>query len=283
MLTKRLQHELNIYDVTDGEIVFKRCLSKTELKPPYALDALFSQHYDLLLKLEGQKKVLSHHGTCENACATSDAYKLKPIIKEAQGNTPSKQQLKIINTGTIGRYVSKWGHREMTYLGGNFLRPVVEKSDFQMVFPNSYGKKGAVPKIIVKGLNLLNGCLDAVGEVIPGKTTLMITSTDVEMLKTLLAIVNSKLAFFYLREKYPASSYNEGTTFTKEMINNLPIPHWSVAERKALEQTVDEILTAKARDPSIETTEREREIDQRLYTLYGLTPEEIAIVEGTAK
>jgi hypothetical protein len=31
-----------------------------------------------------------------------------------------------------------------------------------------------------------------------------------------------------------------------------------------------------------DTSALEREIDQQVYTLYGLTPEEIAIVEGTA-
>ena len=32
-----------------------------------------------------------------------------------------------------------------------------------------------------------------------------------------------------------------------------------------------------------DTSALEREIDQHVYALYGLTPEEIAIVEGTAK
>ena len=35
-----------------------------------------------------------------------------------------------------------------------------------------------------------------------------------------------------------------------------------------------------AADPSADTSALEREIDQQVYQLYGLTPEEIAIVEG---
>ncbi len=31
-----------------------------------------------------------------------------------------------------------------------------------------------------------------------------------------------------------------------------------------------------------DTSALEREIDQQVHTLYGMTPEEIAIVEGTA-
>ena len=36
-------------------------------------------------------------------------------------------------------------------------------------------------------------------------------------------------------------------------------------------------------NPTANTSALEREIDQHVYALYGLTPEEIAIVEGTAQ
>jgi hypothetical protein len=50
-----------------------------------------------------------------------------------------------------------------------------------------------------------------------------------------------------------------------------------------MERLVDHILAAKQRDPQADTTAWEREIDQLVYQLYELTPEEIAIVEGTKK
>ena len=43
------------------------------------------------------------------------------------------------------------------------------------------------------------------------------------------------------------------------------------------------ILTAKKANPQADTTALETEIDQMVYELYGLTEEEIAIVEGSAK
>jgi hypothetical protein len=42
---------------------------------------------------------------------------------------------------------------------------------------------------------------------------------------------------------------------------------------------VDRILTAKARDAGVDVSALEREIDQQVYALYGLTPGEIKIVE----
>ena len=40
------------------------------------------------------------------------------------------------------------------------------------------------------------------------------------------------------------------------------------------------ILIAKKSDPKADTTALEKEIDQLVYQLYGLTEEEIKIVEG---
>ena len=40
-------------------------------------------------------------------------------------------------------------------------------------------------------------------------------------------------------------------------------------------------LKTKAKNPNADTTALEREIDQQVYALYGLTPEEIKIVEGS--
>ena len=53
---------------------------------------------------------------------------------------------------------------------------------------------------------------------------------------------NSKVAFFYIKEKYPSSSYNQGTTFSKEMINNLPVPKMSSKDQDGLIEKVDKIL-----------------------------------------
>jgi hypothetical protein len=46
---------------------------------------------------------------------------------------------------------------------------------------------------------------------------------------------------------------------------------------------VDRILAAKQRESEADTSVLERKIDQLVYALYGLTPEEIQIVEGAAK
>jgi hypothetical protein len=51
----------------------------------------------------------------------------------------------------------------------------------------------------------------------------------------------------------------------------------------ALVALVDKILSAKRADAAADVSAWEREIDERVYRLYGLTPEEIKIVEEGVK
>ncbi len=55
------------------------------------------------------------------------------------------------------------------------------------------------------------------------------------------------------------------------------------AEHDALVAPVDRILKAKRADAAADTAALEREIDKRVNGLYGLTAEEIKIVEEARK
>jgi type I restriction-modification system DNA methylase subunit len=278
--TKRTQANLYIYEYCGTEIVPKRVASKVSMKPPYTYDWLFSDYVDVLGALEVLLHRLSEYAQCENACATSDAYKLKELLKEASANQNYERVFSIVNTGTIGKYLSRWGQRDMVYLGERYACPVVDKAAFRAMFPNTYGAKPTKKKLIIKGLNLLDACLDLQGGIIPGKTTLMIPSEDLRTLKFLAAILNSSVAFFYIKEKHIASSYNGGTTFTKEMINSLPIPEVSSADRDILVRAVDRLLKAKEHDREGEAVAIEQEIDRQVFSLYGLKEEDIQTVEN---
>ena len=61
-------------------------------------------------------------------------------------------------------------------------------------------------------------------------------------------------------------------------VSQLPIP--ATTDRTPIETLVERILTLKRDDPHVDVSALEAEIDQLVYQLYGLTEEEIAIVEG---
>jgi len=68
-----------------------------------------------------------------------------------------------------------------------------------------------------------------------------------------------------------------------EYLKDTPIPKASTAQEKELTNLAQKILAAKQRDPKADTSALEREIDQLVYQLYDLTPEEIAIVEESTR
>ncbi len=97
--------------------------------------------------------------------------------------------------------------------------------------------------------------------------------------KFLLCLLNSKLLFFALYRE--SNKFRGGyITCTKQYFENLPIKLISLPAQKKFIKLVDKILIAKKSDPKADTTTLENAIDQLVYQLYGLTEEEIKIVEG---
>jgi adenine-specific DNA-methyltransferase len=94
-------------------------------------------------------------------------------------------------------------------------------------------------------------------------------------LKFVLALVNSKLLDFYFK------SYGKLMDYRFEYY---PGPVGQLRIKKADDQQVfvrivDQILDIKRNSPNEDTTRLEQEIDQMVYQLYGLTEEEINIIE----
>ena len=275
------QEYLDISEFKNGAVLKKLRVDKQILKPPYTLDWLFSNNMQILTKIDSFIHTLEEEGfRCESACATSDAYKLENLVEDLENQSfNGEKYLKVINTGTIGKYLPKWGSREMVYLGKKYLKPVVDKKEFLKKFQQSYSVKALSPKIIIKGLTLLHACVDWSGKIVPGKSTLLICTVDKENLKFLLGFINSNLISFYINEKYQSYSYNKGINFTKDMINKLPFPKISDADKKIIINLVNRILKAKEANPDTDTSDIEKDINQLVYQLYGLTDDEIKIIK----
>ena len=97
--------------------------------------------------------------------------------------------------------------------------------------------------------------------------------------KFLLGLINSKLLDFY----YTLLNPEKGEALAevkKENVSKLPINTENLKIKNDLSNIVDQILTIKKENPSADTLALEKEIDQLVYELYGLTEEEIKIVEG---
>ena len=97
-------------------------------------------------------------------------------------------------------------------------------------------------------------------------------------LKYLCAILNSRLITWQI--KNIAVTTGMGLIqWDKFVVERLPIPKITHTEQRQFIRLVDTILRAKAADSKADTTEQEAEINQLVYGLYGLTTEEIRMIE----
>jgi hypothetical protein len=98
--------------------------------------------------------------------------------------------------------------------------------------------------------------------------------------KYILALISSSLlSYFFI--KNTAKSVRK--MFPKIILNDLrkfPVKLIDQSKQKEFVTLVDKIIVAKKSDPTSDTSVLEAEIDRQVYELYGLTKEEIRIVES---
>ena len=96
--------------------------------------------------------------------------------------------------------------------------------------------------------------------------------------KYVLGVINSKLMNWYFMH-----FQSEGLHCYPDDAKQFPIAKASLEQQQPIIDLVDVILEKKRGNPTADTTELENKIDQQVYALYNLTPEEIAIIEQSAK
>ncbi len=97
-------------------------------------------------------------------------------------------------------------------------------------------------------------------------------------LNFVLGIINSRLVSFYWLQRF----YDNKETFPKikkQPLHSIPIRNCTRMEQDPIIELVKETCRLKAKSTSSDTTEIETRINGLVYALYGLTPEEIRVVE----
>ena len=94
----------------------------------------------------------------------------------------------------------------------------------------------------------------------------------------ILGLLNSK-AIFWFYTKTSTQIRGGFVRFIAQYVSQIPIPSIKPGQKVLIGKIVNQILDTKRTDPNADVSELENEIDQIVYLLYDLTPEEIAIVE----
>ena len=116
------------------------------------------------------------------------------------------------------------------------------------------------------------------GEMFCSNTAYVMTGGNA---KYLCAFLNSKIANWNLNS-IAGSSGMGVPRWIKIYVGEISIPKISQKEQQPFIALVDKILAAKEKDSSADISQWQREIDNLVYELYGLTKEEIEMVEGIA-
>ena len=94
----------------------------------------------------------------------------------------------------------------------------------------------------------------------------------------LLGVLNSRLIYAWLY--YRGKRKGQMLELLTSPLSEIPIVVGTSEQKQTIEKIVREIIAVKTTNPQADTTAQESQIDQLVYQLYNLTPEEIKIVEG---
>ena len=230
--------------------------------------------FSIIKKFLAHKTILSDKWNVIGSATVAEAYELKKVLYDAKNGSSS---LKVINTGTIDPYKSLWGIKSMQYIKGKYQYPRVSQSDLMAISKRRYNQAMS-NKIIVAGMSSRIEAVYDDGETLGGKSTTIIMGDD---LRFLLGLLNSKLVSFSINILYNSIKMAGGylNIGTRE-IENIPIPIASPVVQHSIESLVDGILEKICENTQMDSSNLENEIDSLVYSLYGLSEDEIKIVES---
>lgn len=146
-------------------------------------------------------------------------------------------------------------------------------------FSNSRLLEVNSPRLVMQRITGVDSKIRLIATLLPNgmccanSTNYISSLKNSQPLNVLLAILNSKAANYIFK----ATSTN--TNVTSKEIGKIPIPVMTDNDKKKLSEKVDCILAAKKSNPLFDTSELEQEIDRLVYELYGLTYDEVLIVD----
>jgi type II restriction/modification system DNA methylase subunit YeeA len=184
-------------------------------------------------------------------------------------------KIDINNYDAIKNYLLTFG-KSIHQTGEKGSRKKTNHKWFETQDNIAFWKEFAKPKLIWKRIgSILRFCYDESGAYCLDSTCIATGSK----VKFLCAVLNSKLCNQELFRLSPKTGTGD-LIISVQALNPLKIPIPSETQERDICQLLDKIIDIKKIDNKADTSLIEEKIDQLVYELYGLTEEEIAIVEG---
>ncbi|MCL4547030.1 MAG: BREX-1 system adenine-specific DNA-methyltransferase PglX [Bacteroidetes bacterium] len=245
--------------------------------------------FNLFTKNVVPQKIFLHSKSC--ILNTKIDLKKDSLLEKLAAFLPIKNYYKVVygiktgdNKSNLSIDIKKSGNwRKCASSANNISKYVINwKGDYLNVGPHLDGLNNInyeQPKILIQYIRKISMpirlvcALDNEGEYYPLNNFSFIISDKGNSLAFLLGILNSKLMNWYFANTY--IDYN----IKPKYIEQLPFNMNKVIQ-KPIEKMINKIIGLKMNIPDSDTNKLESEIDKLVYQLYGLTEEEIKIIEN---
>jgi type I restriction-modification system DNA methylase subunit len=244
---------------------------------------LLSGEYKILAKIFKKSMTLSSIASVQATTTAKEADDFSSLISE---NGPG---ISIVNTGTIDRYISKYGIQTMINKGEPYLHPKLEVKGItenrKLLYKN--------PKIIISKLALrLEAFLDEIGEFASLNTNCVHNPSRDYPLTFLTGVLNSKLTTFVYNGLFAALKMRGGYfQFQAPQLRILPIPKCNEQQKIEISTHVQELVKLKksiSNPKGIDCEDNilmkinkiEDKIDSQIYKSYNLSQKEVNVIEG---
>ena len=256
----------------DYSIKSKNEVKKKTIEPFDNISLCLSDNFEVLQKML-DNETLGDLFNISGAATVSETYEIaKYLYDNKSKDVDNSKYLKFVNTGTIDKFTTAWGHNEMTYVKQKYLYPVIDKNGLKKAFPRRY-QQGITPKLITTGIRYFEVFGDFEGKYMAAKSTEIITAKASMDIKTVLPILNSNVVFFFLKEAYGGMAMGGGITFSPDNLSKIPIPKIDETAQVRLYQLAEKYAVGF-------DEESQDELDEYVCKLYGFGEKEKNIINS---
>lgn len=259
------------------EIVEKINILQNEMLKNYPWDLFFLNHElsSIFIKLLNNKIQFKDFLNFSSPCTVTEAYQIKDILIDSNSIGNSK---KLINSGTIDKYVSKWGVDKTTYIKSQYLYPIISDIDIKILNERRYIQSVTKKVIIANMTSNLEAFLDINCEYLAGKSTVIGIGDD-SSLFYIVSLLNSNLISKYYKSVHHSTKMKGGAlSVTADRLGEIPLPKNDLYQ-EAICEIAKKIIQIKSLKPISDTSIFEQQIDNLVYKLYDLTYDEVKVVE----
>jgi hypothetical protein len=233
---------------------------------------LESRKFKQVTKLKRHKSFADFGILFSSGATGFEAQKLKEIVTESE----DENTIPFIVSGSIDRYL--YNNVNVRFMGLKLKTAFMAYSDKIATSKWNFWKK---EKIIIAGMTKVIEAVYEKESLALGVGVYAIHGYGGFNPYFLTAILNSKFLSYYInvefKDKHLAGGY---LAINKSTLEKLPLIKPKIEIENLIADNSLKIHTAKLKNPVADTSALEREIDVLVYGLYGLSEDEIKIIEG---